>query len=73
MIQNPVEHTLGLPTYIDLNELILYNTLGQKVFQKNNLGLAAVVDLAYLEAGAYFLWAKDQNGNQYQERILLRK
>lgn len=72
-IQNPVEHTLVLPSHIDLNELILYNTLGQVVFQKNNLGLAAVLDLAYLEAGVYFLWAKDQNGNQYQERILLRR
>jgi uncharacterized delta-60 repeat protein len=72
-IQNPVGHTLVLPPHLNLTEMILYNTLGQVVFQKNNLGLASVLDLAYLEAGVYILWAKDHNGNQYQERILLRK
>jgi hypothetical protein len=72
-IQNPVGHTLVLPPHLNLTEMILYNTLSQVVFQKNNLGLASVLDLAYLEAGVYILWAKDHNGNQYQERILLRK
>jgi hypothetical protein len=52
---NPVKHVLNLRVNEEISSAVVYNILGQEVFNANINALAATVDMASFASGAYFV------------------
>jgi len=71
-IQNPVQAgILSISTAIPVQELSIYNLMGQKVFQQNVNNTRIASNIAFLNRGIYIVQLKFGNGATQQYQILV--
>lgn len=72
-IKNPVQDKIVLPNDKQLKYISVSNQLGQVLIQRTGSEISNEINIEQLAVGVYILKASDVQGNQYVERILVRR
>ena len=60
---------IKLPRNSKVTTIEIYNTLGQKVFDKTINEVELTIDITLLQAGTYFVKARNENGTSTRKLI----
>lgn len=67
---NPFTHQLNIDTKEKMEELIIYNTLGQIMLTTTNTDYNHTIDMSNLPLGYYLIQMKWENGNSSTHKVL---
>ncbi len=70
---NPTVGKLNIESVEAINEVVIYNVMGQKVSTAFNMGYKSTVDLSNLSNGNYTMQIVLQNGNVITRKFVLSK
>lgn len=71
-LTNPVINKIELPKHINLTEIELISSLGQKIKQFKSRQIGSEIDISDLTKGIYYLRAIDDKNQYYFEKILIQ-
>lgn len=71
-LQNPVEHTLFLPSTLEITEVEIISTLGQRIFSTNSSTTMTEISVDSIPQGVYFLKVKDISNDVFIEKIVIK-
>ena len=66
---NPVSNTLNIDTNLTINNIVIYNELGQFVFETK----LKTIDTSGLSSGLYFVKVKTEEGTSYRTVKIIKK
>jgi hypothetical protein len=68
---NPVKDVLNVTTSIELNKVVITNTVGQVVYSQDAVGVGRkAINVSDLSTGMYFITFYGKSGGQYTQKVL---
>ncbi len=68
---NPVKDVLNVTTSIELNRVVITNTVGQVVYSQDAFGVGRkAINVSDLSTGMYFITFYGKSGGQYTQKVL---
>lgn len=70
---NPAHQTIQFNHSVQIKNVKFYNTLGQLVLEKNQMGKEENVDISVLNDGVYIVEFISNTGDSFTQRLIVRK